>query len=190
MGSGAELLAVSLATMAVVAHVENIGEGFTESMHPVVLFERDVFQRQLLKSLKKEEVERLTGHYPDLINPRRGGYAGGEQEWVRLNRAMEIHRPAAIESASWGMFQIMGFHWSSLGYSPSEDWFDAMCFGEVKQLTALCQFIRQDPAMHHALQQQQWAEFAQRYNGPAYKENDYDVKLAKAYAHFSSIYSW
>lgn len=189
MQSGAELLAVSLATMATVAHVESVGEGFYESMHPVVLFERHVFHRQLLKCMGKEEVERLAKNYPDLISIKRGGYLGGEKEWERLNRAMEVHQPAAIESASWGMFQIMGFHWSSLDYSSSLDWFDAMCRSEMEQLTALCQFIKQEPAMHRALQQQQWAEFARRYNGPAYKENDYDVKLAKSYAHFANVYS-
>lgn len=35
-----------------------------------------------------------------------------------------------------------------------------------------------------ALQAKDWAEFARRYNGPAYKENRYDEKLAKAYQKF------
>lgn len=184
MQNGAELLTVPLATMATVAHVESVGEGFTESMHPVVLFERHVFYRQLITYIEKNEVDRLTSHFPDLINPKRGGYAGGEKEWDRLSRAMAIHPSAAIESASWGMFQIMGFHWRALGYTSSQDWFVAMCRNEVEHLTALCRFIKQDPVMHGALQQQRWEEFARRYNGPAYKDNNYDVKLAQTYAKF------
>lgn len=187
--SGAESLSVPFEVMATVAHVESVGEGLVESTHPVVLFERHVFHRQLMRSLKKEEVERLARHYPDLINLKRGGYGDGEQEWERFNLAMAIHRSAAIESTRWGMFQIMGFHWSLLDYSSSLDWFNAMCRSEMEQLTALCQFIKQKPVMHRALQQQQWAEFARRYNGPTYKENDYDVKLAKYYAHFLRVYS-
>ncbi|MNL61260.1 hypothetical protein D3C87_1851660 [compost metagenome] len=42
--------------------------------------------------------------------------------------------------------------------------------------------------MHKALLGRKWADFARRYNGPAYKENDYDTKLAKAYDHFAKIY--
>lgn len=37
MQAGADLLAVPLATMATVAQVESIGEGFTSAMRPVVL---------------------------------------------------------------------------------------------------------------------------------------------------------
>lgn len=188
MQCGADILSVSLATMATVAQVESVGEGFCASMRPAVLFERHVFHRQLMKYLEKHEVERLSSHFPDLINTLRGGYQGGEKEWGRLSRAMAIHQPAAIESASWGMFQVMGFHWSSLSYTSSTEWCDAMCRSEVEQLVALCRFIKQDPAMHHALRHQHWAEFARRYNGPAYKSNHYDEKLANAYAHFVREY--
>ena len=31
-------------------------------------------------------------------------------------------------------------------------------------------------------------EFAKRYNGPAYKENDYDIKLARAYQQFNTVF--
>ena len=33
-----------------------------------------------------------------------------------------------------------------------------------------------------------WADVARRYNGPAYKENRYDTKLAEAYDHFTKVY--
>ena len=39
MQSGADLLGLPLATMATVAQVESIGEGFTQEQRPVVLFE-------------------------------------------------------------------------------------------------------------------------------------------------------
>ena len=38
--------------------------------------------------------------------------------------------------------------------------------------------------MHLALQKQDWATFAKLYNGPAYKKNNYDSKLANAYARY------
>ena len=36
-----------------------------------------------------------------------------------------------------------------------------------------------------ALQNRNWADFAKRYNGPAYAQNKYDEKLAKAYAKYA-----
>ncbi|MFM5631271.1 N-acetylmuramidase domain-containing protein [Aeromonas veronii] len=188
MQAGADLLAVPLATMATVAQVESIGEGFTQAMRPVVLFERHVFYQQLTKHLGKAAADQLATHYPNLVNPKRGGYAGGAAEWERLQLAISLHRDAAIESASWGMFQIMGYHWQSLGFASASDWQAAMQRSEVEHLTALCRFIQQDPAMHKALQGRKWADFARRYNGPAFKENDYDTKLAKWFAHFTKVY--
>ena len=39
-----------------------------------------------------------------------------------------------------------------------------------------------------ALKDQSWPKFAELYNGPAYKENHYDVKLARAFEKLSAIY--
>ncbi|MEG6992119.1 N-acetylmuramidase domain-containing protein, partial [Pseudomonas aeruginosa] len=46
-------------------------------------------------------------------------------------------------------------------------------------------FIEADPALLKALKGRKWAEFARRYNGPAYARNLYDVKLERAYARHS-----
>ncbi|MGE6267001.1 N-acetylmuramidase domain-containing protein [Aeromonas media] len=188
MQSGADLLGLPLATMATVAQVESIGEGFTNAMRPVVLFERHVFYKQLTKHLSKTTADQMAARYPNLVNPKRGGYASGAAEWERLQLAISLHRDAAIESASWGMFQIMGYHWQALGFAYASDWQAAMQCSEVEHLTALCRFIQQDQAMHKALQGRKWADFARRYNGPAYKDNDYDTKLVKAYDHFAKVY--
>ncbi|MBS2782730.1 N-acetylmuramidase domain-containing protein [Aeromonas salmonicida] len=188
MQEGADLLGLPLATMATVAQVESIGEGFTQDQRPVVLFERHVFYKQLTKHQGKATANQLAASYPNLVNPKRGGYAGGAVEWERLQLAISLHRDAAIESASWGMFQIMGYHWQALGFASASDWMGAMQRSEVDHLTALCRFIQQDLAMHKALQGRKWADFARRYNGPAFKDNDYDTKLAKAYDHFAKVY--
>lgn len=61
-----------------------------------------------------------------------------------------------------------------------------MDISEGEQLKALVKFIEADPVLHKALKARKWAEFAKRYNGPAYKENDYDIKLARAYQQFAA----
>ena len=65
MQSGADLLGLPLATMATVAQVESIGEGFTDATRPVVLFERHVFYKQLTKHLGKGTADQMAAHYPN-----------------------------------------------------------------------------------------------------------------------------
>ncbi|WP_426770837.1 N-acetylmuramidase domain-containing protein, partial [Pseudomonas aeruginosa] len=53
----------------------------------------------------------------DVCNPKAGGYLGGQAEHERLDKAVKMDRDCALQSASWGLFQIMGFHWEALGYA-------------------------------------------------------------------------
>ena len=99
-------------------------------------------------------------------------------------QARKIHREAADASASWGMFQIMGFNFAACGEKSVESFVAAMCESERKQLILSGRFIRQG-GMLPALQNRNWVDFAKRYNGPAYAQNKYDEKLAKAYAKYA-----
>ncbi|MGL4448699.1 MAG: N-acetylmuramidase domain-containing protein [Shewanella sp.] len=184
----ADRLGVELAKLAAFAQVEAAGEGFDTAQRPRLLFERHVFFKQAAKHQGDAAANRLAGLYPALCNPKRGGYQGGAAEWSRLQTAMTLHRVAAIESASWGMFQVMGYHWQALGYASADGWLVAMKQSEREHLCAVVGFIEQAPSLHKALKAGKWAEVARRYNGPAYKENRYDTKLAEAHAHFAKVY--
>lgn len=175
----ADRLSTSFAAIMAVNEVESRGHGFLGD-NPVVLFERHIMYRRLADA--GQDAERLAATYPELINQKRGGYRGGAQEWFRLRLARAIDDIPAVESASWGQFQIMGYHWQALGYASALDFVAAMTTGEAAQLDAFCRFIEAEPALHKALKARKWAEFAKLYNGPAYKENLYDTKLAAAYA--------
>jgi len=123
---------------------------------------------------------------PAIVNTQRGGYLGGTAEHRRLTMAREICEPAAIESASWGLFQIMGFHWRDLGYDSAEQFERLMQRSEGAQLDAFVRFIEANPHLHKALRAGKWAQFAAGYNGPDYKANLYDVKLARAFERYSA----
>jgi len=127
------------------------------------------------------DADALGARYPDLISRRRGGYKGGDLEWFRLQLAKQIDRAIACESASWGAFQIMGYHWRALGYESIDEFVSAMSRNEAAQLDAFVRFILADAALHKALTARKWADFARGYNGPAYKTNLYDTKLQRAY---------
>ncbi|WP_313401761.1 N-acetylmuramidase family protein [Stenotrophomonas sp.] len=182
----AERLGVPLASVMAVNQVESRGEGFASNGRPVILFERHVMHARLqANGLSEAEADALAAKHPALVNRKAGGYIGGTAEHQRLAQAQQIHAVAALESASWGLFQIMGYHWHRLGYFEAQHFADTMALSEAAQLDAFVSFIETDTALHKALKGKKWAEFARRYNGPAYARNLYDVKLARAYAQFA-----
>jgi len=192
--AAAERLGVPLASIYAVNEVESKGKGFLDNGKPVILFERHIMYRQLaaarhagddLDELKRH-ADQLAVANPALVNPKPGGYIGGTAEHQRLAMARLIDETAALESVSWGAFQIMGFHWKRLGYASVHAFVAAMTAGESQQLDGFTRFIETDPALHKALKARKWAEFAKLYNGPDYLRNLYDTKLQRAYERHAS----
>lgn len=182
----ADRLGVPLASVMAVNQVESRGEGFATNGGPVILFERHVMHARVqANGLSEAEADALAAKHPALVNRKSGGYIGGTAEHQRLAQAQQIHAASALESASWGLFQIMGYHWQRLGYHDAQHFADTMALSEAAQLDAFVTFIETDPALHKALKGKKWTEFARRYNGPNYARNLYDVKLARAYAQFA-----
>lgn len=187
--AAAERLGVPLASIYAINEVESKGKGFLDNGKPVILFERHIMHRQLAKvrhegddpAELKRHADQLAAVNPALVNPKSGGYSGGTAEHQRLSMARLIDDTAALESASWGAFQIMGFQWQRLGYTSVQDFVAAMSAGESQQFDAFTRFIETDPVLHKALKARKWAEFAKLYNGPDYERNLYDVKLQRAY---------
>lgn len=187
--SAAQRLDVPLATIYAVNEVESKGLGFLENGKPVILFERHIMYRRLsiIRHQRenpadlKRRVDQLAAAHPTIVNPKAGGYVGGNAEHQRLGSARVLHDVTALESASWGAFQIMGFHWKRLGYASVQDFVTAMYENESQQFDAFVRFIETDPALYNALKTRNWAEFSKLYNGPDYQRNLYDIKLQRAY---------
>lgn len=181
----AQLLDVDLAAIRAVNEVESRGNGFLMDGRPVILFERHVMYNRLEENGIDPEphAERM----PNIVNRQRGGYLGGAAEHGRLKQARSIAATCAIESASWGLFQIMGYHWPALGYASAAGFMVRMHDSEAAQLDAFVRFILLDKDLHRALKARKWAQFARLYNGPAYKANLYDIKLARAYERHSEL---
>jgi hypothetical protein len=178
----AQRLDVPVACVCAVNEVESRGHGFQSDFKPIILFERHVmYARLAANGLNAEE---LAQKFPGVVNKARGGYMGGAAEHTRLAAAKGVDYISAIESASWGLFQIMGYHWKALGYGSAQEFATAMQTSEAEQLEAFVRFIKADAELHKALKGRKWADFAKRYNGPAYKDNLYDVKLARAFERY------
>lgn len=163
-----------------VCDVEAGKSGFLPSGKPKILFEAHVFGR-------------LTDHqgdrdHPNISAPRwdRSLYgAGGEHQYDRLAEAMELDREAALKSASWGMFQIMGMNAGLCGYNAAngapdvEAFVKAMVTGERAHLDAFTKFCVAN-YIDDDLRARRFDTFTRVYNGPGQVEH-YSTLLAAAY---------
>jgi hypothetical protein len=181
----ADTLGVSVAAIRAVNEVESRGEGFLPDGRPVILFERHVFYRRL--KARGLDADALAAKYPNIVSPTPGGYMGKAAEYTRLAIAARIDADAAHESASWGAFQIMGYHWNALEYSSAADFVARMQRSEGDHLDAFVRFVAADTALLSALKGRKWAAFAKGYNGPDFARYLYDVKLGRAYERYAEL---
>lgn len=178
----ADALGVDMASIYAIKAVESKGLGFLMDGRPKILYERHVMVRNMKKNgIKNAKIGQAQRNYPNLVNTEPGGYKGKSAEHYRLNLAQDIHDQSALESASWGLFQIMGYHWKALGYSSINDFTAKMRANEGEHWQAFVKFVLADKELHQALKDKDWSEFAKRYNGRDYKKNSYDKRLKEHY---------
>lgn len=172
LDSAAARLAVTPTEIWTVISVETSGCGFLADRRPQILFERHYFHQ-------------LTGGRfddGDISDPTPGNYgSAGTHQYDRLTRAAALDHAAAIRSTSWGLGQIMGANAVSAGYPDAETMVAAMLDSEDAQLHAVAAFTEK-AGLGNALKTHNWAKFAAGYNGPNYTKNQYDTKLAPAFA--------
>jgi hypothetical protein len=177
--SAATTLDCEVAAIKAVNEVESSGAGFLPSGRPKILYERHIFASRTKGA--------YNASHPEISAPSAGGYGtGGEHQYDRLIEAMSCDRTAALESASWGRFQVMGFNYQLVGFSSVEDMVTKMYESEGQQLKAFVNYVNNTAGLAKALHDHRWADFARGYNGPAYQKNDYDGKLQAAYDKFKA----
>jgi hypothetical protein len=174
------------AALLSVVEVESGGKFFAKVRgrhEPLIRFEGHYFDRRLSGS--DQERARSLG----LASPVAGRIrnpAAQEERWDMLDRACEISRDAALESVSWGIGQIMGAHWRALGYASAGKFVETARSGVQGQVTLLVRFIEANRLLA-PLNKQDWETFARRYNGPGYRKNSYDQRLAAAYRRYERM---
>jgi hypothetical protein len=159
---------------AAVAEVESgpLG-GFGQDGRPVILFERHLFSRKTNSQ--------YDGSHPSISNRTPGGYPRTQAErWTQLEQAYALDPEAALQSASYGRFQVLGQNYPNLGMANAHEYVAKLARSEKDQLEAFEGFVRAN-GLADELQRKDWAGFASRYNGPGYAANQYDTKMAQAY---------
>ncbi len=180
----AKKLGVESAVLRAVIEVECKGSGFNADGTPVILFERHVMRQRLIANGHVMIADQMMIKRPDLCSKKAGGYGLYSAQHGRLNAAAQYHRASALESASWGIGQVMGYHWKVLGYGSLQVFVDAMYKNEASQLEAMCRYIKVN-GLVNALKNKDWKSFARGYNGVEYAKNSYNIKLANAYKKLS-----
>ena len=194
-------LACHPAALRAVIEVECRGSGFTEHGGedvPVILFEPHVF-------FQRSGVHPVSRDFPHLSSRRwnarlynasgRDPEDGESRQHLKLAEAsaLDAHyqtgtrelRDAAHESCSWGLGQVMGYHWRGLGYPSLEAFLDAMRESESAQLDAMLRFLDKNGLLD-ALRRgdrtaDSWRPLARGYNGAGYWRHRYHERLASAY---------
>ncbi|MDB6454281.1 N-acetylmuramidase family protein [Falsirhodobacter sp. 20TX0035] len=174
------LIGVGEDELHAVIEVETAGGGFDSKGRVRMLFEPHVFYRELGEQKRRQAVS------AGLAYPRWGEKPYPADSYARFERAMQIDRPAAFRSASWGLGQIMGFNCKAAGYHSAEAMVAAFLDEEAKHLEAMVRFI-QSEGLDDDLRRHDWSGFARGYNGAGYATHGYHTRLAAAFAKWAKI---
>jgi len=172
--------------VAAVIAVEAAGSGYLSDGRPKILYEAHIFGRltnNRYASVVDSKGKRISAERWD-----RDLYgAAGAWQYERLLTAMKYDASSALRACSWGAFQILGSNHGICGYSTVQGFVEANVRSSGEQLDCFVRFVK-ERKLDDELRSRQWAEFARVYNGPEYKKNAYDTKLASAYARLAG--SW
>jgi uncharacterized protein (TIGR02594 family) len=197
---GATRREIEWAAVQAVLRVESSGRGFAGG-RPLVRLEG----HKLWSFAKQLEIDPAAWveEGAGLLHPQRTNTHNrkGFAEWQRLEKARQLCEKMftvkqvpsnnkfgvvagsdlADISASWGMFQIMGFNWQLCRQANLAAFRTMMEASEAAQLSIFFEFLIGRTGALEALATKNWATFAELYNGTKFRENRYDTKLAQAY---------
>ncbi|QNQ10663.1 N-acetylmuramidase family protein [Sphingomonas alpina] len=164
---------VEVAAIKAVAVVESGGRsGFDSQGRPKILFEAHHFSGH--------SGNRFNTTHPHLSVPARqwrtaSNYYGWDQ-YQRLREAMVLDVDAALKSASWGKFQVLGSNHS--GWPNVRSFVEAMYVSEANHLRSFVAFCNDNNLMGF-VRTKDWLSFALGYNGQS--QQGYDQRMATAY---------
>lgn len=94
-----------MSAIKTMAEVETAGKAYFSNGKPKILFEAHIFSRLSNRA--------FDASHPNISSRTwsRSLYAGGIAEYGRLEDALKLNVSAALQSASWGRFQIMGINY-------------------------------------------------------------------------------
>ena len=184
--SEAKRLGVEVAALRAILEKESSGSGFNADGTPKILYERHIMYQRLTKHFGLSTAKYWATGRSDLVYSKgygAGGYGKYSEQPKKLEAAAKIDRTSALESCSWGLAQIMGYHWELCGFKSVQGFVNAMYKSEDSQFEVFVKFLEGSGIVPY-LKKLDWANVALRYNGKNYKQNNYDVDLKRYYLKF------
>lgn len=153
---------------------------YHEDIVPSILFEMHYFS--------KLTNNKFDASHPDISHPipgylRPGAYGKFSEQYKKLIKAYKLSPEAALKSASWGQYQIMGNNYRACGYGSVEEFVFDMSLSENKQLKAFVRFISSNRELKKSLIDKDWVKFASIYNGTG-KKIEYGNQIKENYESF------
>lgn len=184
-------LNVPVAVIKAVEEVESNGCGFLKDGNVKILYEPYVFGR-LTKNVFKDAKTEIEGKvYPLSLagkwDKEKCNYGSENIQHKKRQAACKLDFEAANKSCSWGKFQILGLNYLDCGCSSVSDFINKM-LDERLQLKCFCHYIKNRNLAVY-LRTKDWRGFAKAYNGSQYYVNNYDEKLARAFAKYQGMSS-
>lgn len=176
--TAAQSLNVPVNNLKALAKKESGGSSFSLAGRPKILFEAHWFSR-----LTNRRYDRSHPHISSRRWNRRLYARHMPGRYRRLAQAVALDVDAGLSSASWGKFQIMGFHWKNLGYASPWAFAQSMVVSEKNHLDALIAFLQANRLVGALAQCRPYnadscRALAYGYNGPGYESHNYHGRLA------------
>jgi hypothetical protein len=164
-----------------VIDVETAGGASDAQERLKILFEPHRFWRNLGPGPKRERA--VTS---GLAYERWGAKPYPADSYPVLWKAIAVDETAALQSASWGLAQILGENHALAGYPTVQAMIRDFTLDEDNHIEAMVRFIKAR-GLDEALRAHNWAAFARGYNGPHHARHSYAERLARRYAWWAAI---
>lgn len=189
----ASLAKVEPAVIKAFIVVESGGKGFDPNTGKIIIqfeptwFSKFLTQKKIAHQFTKSVNAAGKTAYTILAKEKTvvNGVQGQKSEWEAFNAAFAIDPDSAMQATSIGLMQVMGFHYSTLGFKTVGEMWDDFKKGEFEQAEGAVKYINARVPLSRALKTKDWPNIARFYNGANYAINKYDVKLKETYEKFS-----
>jgi hypothetical protein len=158
-----------------VVQVESGSVGaFGATSKPTILFEPHIFSRRTNRAYDASHPNISYRSWDASKYPRTQ-----DGRWAQLREAYAVDPQNAVASASYGLFQIMGFNHAACGFPDPKSFVADMAKSQARQLAAFANFVRSNN-LADELVRKDWEGFAGGYNGSGQIER-YGRLMREAY---------
>jgi len=153
---------------------------FAGNGKPVILYEPHIFSRRTNRQYDSSHPSISYRSWDATKYPRTQ-----DGRWAQLREAYALDPQNAVASASWGLFQIMGFNHGACGFPDAKAFVADMCRSQAQQLKAFAAFVTFNN-LADELVRKDWEGFAAGYNGQGQVER-YGRLMREAYERLKAV---